>query len=119
MYNPTYFSQSEVDALRNAFSTMNNNSDDLQILDDVLSTPGMTIIGTEEHLGTYGDAVEDVPGIKAYFDEKMSRSSSGDDDSSYTLLIVGGIIAIGMIGAVFMYVRSSKEEDSDERTSSV
>ncbi len=118
MYNPTYFTQAEVDALRNAFSVMNNNSDDLQILDDVLSTPGMTIIGTNEHLGTYGDAVEDVPGIKAYFDEKMSKSSS-EDETSFTLLIVGGIVVIGMVGAVFMYIRSSKDDDSEERTSTV
>ena len=118
MYNPTYFTQSEVNALRNAFSTMNSNSEDLQILDDVLSTPGMTIINTTDHLGTYGDAVEDVPGIKAYFDEKMTSSSS-DDDSSNTLLIVGGIVVVGLVGAIFMYIRSSKEDDSEERTSTV
>lgn len=118
MYNPDYFTQSEVDALRDAFSVMNNNSEDLEILDDVLSTPGMTIIGTEEHLGTYGDAVEDVPGIKAYFDEKMSKTSS-EDDTSFTLLIAGGILIVGMVGAIFMYIRSSKEDDSEERTSTV
>jgi len=118
MYNPDYFTQSEVDALRNAFSVMNNNSEDLEILDDVLSTPGMTIIDTEEHLGTYGDAVEDVPGIKAYFDEKMSKTSS-EDDTSFTLLIAGGILIVGMVGAIFMYIRSSKEDDSEERTSTV
>jgi len=118
MFNPDYFTQSEVDALRDAFSVMNNNSEDLEILDDVLSTPGMTIIGTEEHLGTYGDAVEDVPGIKAYFDEKMSKTSS-EDDTSFTLLIAGGILIVGMVGAIFMYIRSSKEDDSEERTSTV
>lgn len=117
MYNPSYFTQAEVDELRNAFSTMNNNSEDLELLDDVLSTPGMTIIGTTEHLGTYGDAVEDVPGIKAYFDAKMSSSSS--DDSSNTLVYVGsGILVLGLIGAIFMYVKGSKDED-DERTVSV
>ena len=118
MFNPDYFTQSEVDALRDAFSVMNNNSEDLEILDDVLSTPGMTIIGTEEHLGTYGDAVEDVPGIKAYFDDKMSKTSS-EDDTSFTLLIAGGILIVGMVGAIFMYIRSSKEDDSEERTSTV
>ena len=118
MYNPDYFTQSEVDALRNAFSVMNNNSEDLEILDDVLSTPGITIIDTEEHLGTYGDAVEDVPGIKAYFDEKMSKTSS-EDDSSFTFIIAGGILVVGMIGAIFMYIRSSKEDESEERTSTV
>ena len=118
MYNPDYFTQSEVDALRNAFSVMNNNSEDLEILDDVLSTPGMTIIDTEEHLGTYGDAVEDVPGIKAYFDEKMSKTSS-EDDTSFTFIIAGGILIVGMVGAIFMYIRSSKEDDSEERTSTV
>jgi hypothetical protein len=36
----------------------------------VFSTPGFTVIGTEDHLGTYGTHIENVPGIKAYFEEK-------------------------------------------------
>jgi hypothetical protein len=49
---------------------MNSNSDDVEILQDVMSTPGITIINTQDHLGNYGSLIEDVPGITAYFNEK-------------------------------------------------
>ena len=48
----------------------------------------------------------------------MSKTSS-EDDTSFTLLIAGGILIVGMVGAIFMYIRSSKEDDSEERTSTV
>ena len=55
-------------AIQNAFTVMTENGDDE--LQDVLSTPGITIINTEDHLGNYGSLIEDVPGIEAYFNEK-------------------------------------------------
>ena len=70
MYNPDYLNEEMVSALQDAFTEMSNNDDDIEILQDVMSTPGITIIGTEEHLGHYGSVIEDVPGIQAYFNEK-------------------------------------------------
>ena len=57
-----------VAAIQEAFTTMTNNGDDE--LQDVMSTPGITIINTEDHLGNYGSLIEDVPGIEAYFNQK-------------------------------------------------
>ena len=68
MYNPTYMDAELVVAIQNAFTVMSDNGDDE--LQDVLSTPGITIINTEDHLGNYGSLIEDVPGIEAYFNEK-------------------------------------------------
>lgn len=68
MYNPTYMDAELVVAIQNAFTVMTENGDDE--LQDVLSTPGITIINTEDHLGNYGSLIEDVPGIEAYFNEK-------------------------------------------------
>ncbi len=70
MYNPEFFSSTNVTALQEAFALMNGNADDLDIFDNVLSTPAMTITNTTTHLGTYGDLIEDVPGIQAYFENK-------------------------------------------------
>ena len=103
MYNPVHFSSAEVTALQNAFTTMSDNPDDLAILDDVLSTPGMTIIDTEAHLGEYGDSIEDVPGIKAYFGEKINKTSSSSSDDGPSLLLP--LVAVGVVGAVFIYIR--------------
>ena len=70
MYNPDFMSEEMVQLIRDAFAEMSSNSDDVEILQDVMNTPGITIIGTEDHLGHYGSLIEDVPGIDAYFKEK-------------------------------------------------
>lgn len=67
MYHPDMDAELVV-AIQNAFTVMTENGDDE--LQDVLSTPGITIINTEDHLGNYGSLIEDVPGIEAYFNEK-------------------------------------------------
>ena len=76
MYNPEYLSAEQVTLLTDAFALMSKqvadggSQSDLDILDAVFNTPGFTIIGTEDHLGTYGNHIENVPGIQAYFAEK-------------------------------------------------
>jgi ABC-type phosphate/phosphonate transport system substrate-binding protein len=70
MYNPDYMSDEMVVIIQNAFSDMSSNPDDVEILQDVMSTPGITIINTQDHLGNYGSLIEDVPGITAYFNDK-------------------------------------------------
>jgi hypothetical protein len=76
MYNPEYLSAEQVTLLTDAFALMSKqvadggSQSDLDILDAVFNTPGFTIIGTEDHLGTYGTHIENVPGIQAYFAEK-------------------------------------------------
>jgi len=70
MYNPEYMSEDMMTAIQDAFTTMSSNDDDVEILQDVMSTPGITIINTEDHLGNYGSLIEDVPGIEAYFADK-------------------------------------------------
>jgi ABC-type phosphate/phosphonate transport system substrate-binding protein len=121
MYNPDVFTPAEVQALQDAFTTMSNNDADLKILDDVLSTPGMTIIDTESHLGSYGDAIGDVPGITAYFNDKISKtSSSSSSDTPWGLIVPSVLIVAG--GAVFYFTRvkastSSAPDAPEEATS--
>ena len=108
MYNPDVFTTEEVQSLRDAFTTMNSNDADLTILDDVLSTPGMTIIGTEDHLGGYGDSIEDVPGIVAYFGEKVNKVKVTSTDDSIPLYVP--LLVIGAIGAVVIIVKNRESE---------
>ena len=72
MYNPDEMSAEMVKNLQDAFATMSSNDDDVEILQDVLSSPGITIINTQDHLGNYGSLIEDVPGIEAYFNDKYA-----------------------------------------------
>lgn len=79
MFNPAYMDAAQVTALQEALRTMSlgpndgGSQADLDVLDAVFSTPGFTIIDTESHLGTYGDSIENVPGIEAYFNEKIAN----------------------------------------------
>ncbi|MAF93415.1 hypothetical protein CMO85_01975 [Candidatus Woesearchaeota archaeon] len=109
MYNPDVFTAAEVQSLRDAFTTMSSNDADLKILDDVLSTPGMTIIDTESHLGSYGDAIGDVPGINAYFGDKISKVKVTSSDDGLPLYIP--ILVVGAIG-VAVYVMKNRSEDA-------
>ena len=41
-----------------------------QILMNILNTPGMVEVNTQEHMGIYGDLIGSIPGITTYFDTK-------------------------------------------------
>ncbi len=41
-----------------------------QILKNVLNTPGLSIVTTEEHLGNYSSLISSLPGIGEYFSQK-------------------------------------------------
>tara|TARA_B100000029_G_C17323447_1_gene869047 strand:- start:218 stop:850 length:633 start_codon:yes stop_codon:yes gene_type:complete len=46
-----------------------------EILSNVLNTPGLTRVNTQEHLGSYSSLIVNVPGISAYYDQKFSIST--------------------------------------------
>ena len=120
MYNPEYFSASDVQALRTALETMNGNEDDLEIFEDVLGTPGITITDTESHIGDYGNAIEDVPGIAAYLNEKVNKTTSDDSGSNLILYAGGAVAALALVtGAIFMRnSNKNKNIESDEEVTS-
>ena len=41
-----------------------------QILMNILNTPGIGEVNTQEHMGIYGDLIGSIPGITTYFDTK-------------------------------------------------
>ena len=117
MYNPTYFSQSDVDLLRSAFETMNGNDDDLAILSDVLGTPGITITNTSAHIGDYGNAIEDVPGIAAYLNDKVNKTTAEDSDSNTILYVGGAVAALALVtGAIFIRNSNNNKNIESEGT---
>lgn len=67
LYNPDNMDADAVVAVQNALAALNDDSEGSEILWDLLYTNDMVPTNAENHLGTYGAAVSNVPGIQAYF----------------------------------------------------
>jgi ABC-type phosphate/phosphonate transport system substrate-binding protein len=46
-----------------------------EIMSNVLNTPGLVRVNTQEHLGSYSSLISNVPGISAYYDTKFDIST--------------------------------------------
>lgn len=57
--------------LQTALLALNDDAQGKTILKDILNTDGIKAVTTQEHLGSYGDALEHVPGIRAYLQGKQ------------------------------------------------
>jgi ABC-type phosphate/phosphonate transport system substrate-binding protein len=73
MVNSERTGEEKVDAITNAFLSLNTNLEGQTILESVLNTPGISQVNTEEHLGSYSEAISSIPGIAAYFEEKYGN----------------------------------------------
>ena len=58
------------DALIAALLALNTDEGGAAILENVLNTPGLVSVTSESHLGSYSDAISNIPGITAYFEAK-------------------------------------------------
>ena len=58
------------DALIAALLALNTDEGGAAILENVLNTHGLVSVTSESHLGSYSDAISNIPGITAYFEEK-------------------------------------------------
>ena len=67
LYNPDTMDIETVELVQNALVSLNEDAEGREILGDLLNTDGMVATTAADHLGTYGDAVSNVPGIQAYF----------------------------------------------------
>ena len=72
MYHPDHLDEQTLTALAGALVNMQQSEEGQSILDDILNTPGLVQISTEEHLGSYSSLIEHVPGITGYLETKYS-----------------------------------------------
>ena len=70
MYNPDSMDESKASAVRAALIGMADDPAAGGVLEHVLNTPGLVSATSEGHLGSYSDAISNIPGIAAYYDEK-------------------------------------------------
>ena len=74
MVNPSHSSDAKIAAITAALLALNEGDDGQAILEDVLNTPGITSVNSATHLGSYSDAIANIPGIQQYFDEKYEQT---------------------------------------------
>lgn len=72
MVNPDNSGEKQ-DALIAALLALNSEEGGVEILENVLNTPGLSVVNSEDHLGSYSDAISSIPGITAYFDDKYGE----------------------------------------------
>ena len=71
MYNPDYMDAETQKKIQDALIGMNDSTEGSAILENILGTPGITATDSQTHLGSYGSLIEDIPGIKTYFNGKF------------------------------------------------
>ena len=64
---PNYLDADAVALVQTALGSLSDDAEGKEILWDLLYTDDMIPTTAEDHLGTYGAAVSNVPGIQAYF----------------------------------------------------
>ena len=57
-------------SLLNALLALNDNPEGQAILKDILNTPGITAVSTDEHLTSYGEIITHLPGIEDHLGAK-------------------------------------------------
>jgi len=62
--------------VQEALVAMKDTPEGLSILTDVLNTPAISSTNASQHLASYGNLIEDVPGISAYYDTKFTINDS-------------------------------------------
>ncbi len=71
MYNPSKLSADKVADVRAALLSLNEDAEGQDILENILNTPGLVETDAESHLSSYGNLVQNVPGISTYFSDKF------------------------------------------------
>jgi len=70
MYQPDSIDDATRQLIINSLVALNATEDGRSMLENILNTPGIVETTTQEHLGSYGSLIQNVPGITSYLDEK-------------------------------------------------
>ncbi|MAU73628.1 MAG: hypothetical protein CMA22_00070, partial [Euryarchaeota archaeon] len=67
MYNSDVLAADKVTLIQDALVAMKDDTNGLEILNNVLGTDAMIVTDAETHLGTYGAALQNIPGISSKY----------------------------------------------------
>lgn len=74
MYAPDHLDADLAAEVEAALLGLMDETEGMSILANVLETPGLTAVDTEDHLGDYSDALSNIPGLSGYFDGKYDAA---------------------------------------------
>jgi len=76
MYNPATSDADTMALVQDALVAMKDSTEGQSILAEVLNTPAISATNASQHLSSYGNLIEDVPGISAYYNTKFTINDS-------------------------------------------
>tara|TARA_B100001750_G_scaffold162246_3_gene131001 strand:- start:2420 stop:3418 length:999 start_codon:yes stop_codon:yes gene_type:complete len=74
MVNPSHSSNVKIASITAALLALNSDDSGSAILENVLNTPGITATGSQEHLGSYSSALNNIPGLTMVYEEKYEQN---------------------------------------------
>ena len=75
MYNSDVLAADKVTLIQDALVAMKDDTNGLEILNNVLGTDAMIVTDAETHLGTYGAALQNIPGISSKYGNAFTNGS--------------------------------------------
>ena len=75
MYNNDVLAADKVTLIQDALVAMKDDTNGLEILNNVLGTDAMIVTDAETHLGTYGSALQNIPGISSKYGNAFTNGS--------------------------------------------
>ena len=86
MFNDEVLADDKEQLIRDAFVNMKDSEEGLEILQEVLGTDAMVATNAQDHLGTYGAALENIPGISTKYGNAFEGGNAlGDIKSTITI----------------------------------
>ncbi len=76
MYNSDVLDDAKEATIRDALVAMKDDAEGLKVLQEVLGTDAIISTTASEHLGTYGNALKNIPGISSKYGNAFDNGSS-------------------------------------------
>ena len=76
VYNPSLLDYNLTNDITEVLVNMKNDPIALNILSDILNTPGFEAVNTTSHLGSYSKLISNIPGISSYYNDKYTLNST-------------------------------------------
>ena len=78
MVNPSHANDAKITSLTAALIALNTAEGGEEILESVLNTPGLSAVNSQDHLGSFSAALDNIPGLVAEYEGKYEQTSQSE-----------------------------------------